>query len=353
MFFIGISDVRADNDLGTNSLPLNNGPQYCYCYYYGEYNDGNRVTYYDVTMKYDFYNRKELINLCESDERKSAYSTGKCETVGSPKIGEPCDIDAKYIFSNNCSIEACNSAKISFYSNVYSIEHIIHPSKEIVTSGYNCDHGCVVASLQAYSKEQHNSVINSDNMLDTLIEQGVTTDPFKANIDSIICWGKNGKWLNNQCVDGDTEVASLNAENIDCEALLSNYKEEQSVRNFLNNLFWIISIIGIILLIIMTSIEFIKVVTGQDDEGLIKAFKHTVIRGVCVVILLLLPIILSAILGLMNDITDSEAYYLKDENDEIVYRTNEKGEKEPVKLIHIGATGDPLCGIGNEKGSEE
>lgn len=148
----------------------------------------------------------------------------------------------------------------------------------------------------------------------------------KADIDKIIEWGKTA----------DKEYV-LNAEDSKtCAELLGNYKLKQ----FLNNLFWIISIIGIILLIIMTAIEFIKVITGQDDNNLKDAFKHTVIRGICVIVLLLLPVIISAIITVVNN---NNEYYLTDKNGNII--NDNKGK--PIKLsLKIGDNNQPLCGIG-------
>lgn len=120
---------------------------------------------------------------------------------------------------------------------------------------------------------------------------------------------------------GEESDSEFGAEDADCTALQATYDEGKSIRNFLNNLLWIISIIGVILLIIMTAVEFIKVVTGQDDSGIIKAFKHTIIRIVCVIILLLLPVIIMAIVKIVNE--------------------NSIGAK-------IGADGQVLCGVGEK-----
>ncbi len=90
----------------------------------------------------------------------------------------------------------------------------------------------------------------------------------------------------------EKECTGLNE--IDCDIIT------EDLSNFLNHLFWIISIAGILLLVIMTMVEFIKALTGNDDSGLIKGFKHTLIRILAVVILLLLPTILTALLNLVN-----------------------------------------------------
>ena len=382
MFFIGISDVsanKADFGLGTNSKSFynkNTNSKTCSCYYIGKHRKFGPIghdTVYAVQVR--FTNREAndscindkyctdrgflyggpiqgyVVHLCEV-WRETGDNSSECHPQDSATVGNPF-VDPeiqKNIVSQNCSVNACNTAKLIFWSKNESKEIVSEKeTAEFDINGkerkdYNHDVLSATAPLKAITREQYTKLKNAESLVEEAVDLGLANSS-KANIEAIMCWGKNGKWVNDKCVDGDTEVASLNAENLDCEALLSSYNDEQTIRDFLNNLFWIISIIGIILLIIMTSIEFIKVVAGQDDEGIIKAFKHTVIRAICVVILLLLPVILSAILGLMNDITDNEDYYLKDADGEIVYTTDKDGHEVPVKLIHIGANEEPLCGI--------
>lgn len=353
MFFMGISDVRAANDNG-----------YAVCHY--EIDDEH------IAPKYGIHDIKSLwivLSVSQADNLKVSCHNG----TGSEGMSGIC--------------------AVTTIDNQASMITSMHPKG---TSIYRCPqkiyvYGAFEASAKNFFSNETKNLFTQDGLLnltisssmgvkDNLLRTNATlkrhfelldaegtdhsldesensytdlydasdfhkAEPFggnsKADIDAIIAWGQGG-------IDGK----KYSAENIDCDALLSNYEEEKTIRDFLNNLFWIISIIGIILLIIMTSIEFIKVVTGQDDEGIIKAFKHTVIRAICVVILLLLPVILSAILGLMNDITDNEDYYLKDADGEIVYTTDKDGHEVPVKLIHIGANEEPLCGIAETEDDE-
>lgn len=355
MFFIGISDVSAKNDNG-----------YATCHYAidDEY----------IRDKYDSFTMQRLWIVLSVKQRNTftanCYMGGTSE--GMSGVCAIATVDRKVDMVENMhrkgsSVYRCPSEiyvyseyeteGIGFWEHKWftreglqklTISHIAETKENLFMTKATLK---MHFELSDADGSEH-SLDEADNSYTILYDASDfhKAEPFggnykSANIDAIMCWGRDGKWVNNQCVDGDTEENILNVENIDCAALLSNFEDEQTVRDFLNNLFWIISIIGIVLLIIMTAFEFIKVVTGQDDEGLIKAFKHTVIRAICVVILLLLPVILSAILGFMNDITDNEYYYLKDENGEIIYRTNDEGQEEPIKLVHIGATGDPLCGI--------
>lgn len=91
-----------------------------------------------------------------------------------------------------------------------------------------------------------------------------------------------------------------------------------SIREFLGHLFFIIQIIGIILMLILTFVEFVKVITASEDGGIKTAFKNSIKRIVAVVVLLLLPTLILWIIDMVND-----SY----------------GNSHTV----IGANGDPIC----------
>ena len=71
--------------------------------------------------------------------------------------------------------------------------------------------------------------------------------------------------------------------------------------DFLKTAFWIISIAGIILVVVMTAISFIKAIVGSDDEKFRDAIKHLYTRIIVIIILLLLPVLLSFIIDLINN----------------------------------------------------
>ena len=93
-----------------------------------------------------------------------------------------------------------------------------------------------------------------------------------------------------------------------------------SLQDMLSSAFWIISVAGIILVVVMTAISFIKAITGSDDEKFRDAIKHLYTRIIVVIILLLLPMILTFIIDLIN---------------------NTVGEGE----VSIGSNGDIFCDI--------
>ena len=94
------------------------------------------------------------------------------------------------------------------------------------------------------------------------------------------------------------------------------------IKTFLDEFFLIIQVFGVILLVVMSMIEFVKAITASDDDGLKGAIKNTYRRIIIAIILLILPMFIGWIIGLIND---------------NAYVTDNNGKRI------IGADGDPLC----------
>ena len=73
-----------------------------------------------------------------------------------------------------------------------------------------------------------------------------------------------------------------------------------SIIKFLNNLFLIIQVIGILLLVVLTIVEFVKVITTAAEDGLGGAIKNTFRRIIMVVLLLILRPLIMWILNLID-----------------------------------------------------
>ena len=89
-----------------------------------------------------------------------------------------------------------------------------------------------------------------------------------------------------------------------------------SFKKMLTSFFLFIGVAGIILVVIMTSISFIKAITGSDEEKFWDAIKHLYTRIIVVIILLLLPMVLTFIIDLINN-TVGEGEVSIGSNDEI------------------------------------
>lgn len=133
---------------------------------------------------------------------------------------------------------------------------------------------------------------NSDNDYDAVID---VEDKYDSNNS-----GSSGV-LSDQELNKIFDWAGL-----DDEYSLDNVGDACSIvsdnlKDFLSSIFWFISIAGIILVVIMTAISFIKAIVGSDDEKLKNAFSHLLTRIIVVIILLLLPAILTFIINIVNN----------------------------------------------------
>ena len=80
-----------------------------------------------------------------------------------------------------------------------------------------------------------------------------------------------------------------------CSIINPNLKE------ILNMAFWFICIAGIVLVVVMTALGFVKAIVGSDEEKFRDAFKHLLTRIIVIIVLLLLPTILSFIIDIINN----------------------------------------------------
>ncbi len=80
------------------------------------------------------------------------------------------------------------------------------------------------------------------------------------------------------------------------------------ISGFLNSLFGYISVGGIVLVVILSMIDLVKVIVGHDDDGLKNFFNNLKSRIIVVIILLLLPVILTFIIEIINKVAPILGY---------------------------------------------
>lgn len=195
------------------------------------------------------------------------------------------------------------------------------------------------SSVKIYYGKNYNGEVGLTNMYFN-IGQNTSTNEITAYLWKDL--SDNSKTVNYDT--GENVSAGVDFNNVDLQAInnwvndiknngndLYSYDNSDmcniidgSVRDFLSLLLWILCIAGIVLLIVMSIVEFIKLITGSDDEGFRKAFKHLLIRALCVVILLLLPMLITWLIDVVNKAN---------------YDLNDDGS------IKIGADGNPICNI--------
>lgn len=84
------------------------------------------------------------------------------------------------------------------------------------------------------------------------------------------------------------------ASNFDCESF-------GALRNDLKNFFDFFKIIVPLLVIGLSTYDFIKAISQKDDKDVKKAFSRLLKRIICAIILFFLPVILDLVLNLVTD----------------------------------------------------
>ena len=284
---------------------IDNVKAVCYCYYETgvEQNSSGTTTAvvnyskYMLKMAYD-KNKADVVEYCRYFSTNSftwpvpTDWDGQKECSGLNR-GDPFNVDSAHIASQKCSKKACADANLYLLKQGYGWKDYkaITEFRQDKTIRFNS-----MSKKDYEAKAQNNDLAKDD------VKQA-------EDLTDILDWGKtdsnslykHGK-VDDPCTIIDTDLKDL----------------LQKV------LLWI-SIAGIVILLLMSIFDFIKAVVSSDSDNTLKnAFKRTVIRAACTVILLLLPMIIGAIIDIVNNNN--------------VYREEDGSYK-------IGANGEPLCKI--------
>ena len=89
-----------------------------------------------------------------------------------------------------------------------------------------------------------------------------------------------------------------------CNSLLGNPSDENSVAWLINKILVYATIIGMLLVVVLSSIDFLKVIAKSDDEAMAKATKKLFLRLVFAALLFFVPTLTTVLLdvfGLTSD----------------------------------------------------
>jgi len=89
----------------------------------------------------------------------------------------------------------------------------------------------------------------------------------------------------------------------ECESLLGDPKDGQSPAYYLSVAFKVLRYVAIIILIVMSTMDFVGAVSAQDNDAIQKAVRKVIIRAISCVIIFLLPTLVEFILQFINENT--------------------------------------------------
>ena len=133
--------------------------------------------------------------------------------------------------------------------------------------------------------------VDPENAQATIKDASGDRDPGPSGgeiIQSILNWG------------GKKDGTKYDPSTVDPCALISG-----DLREALHDIFFFISIAGIIILVVMTAVSLVKVITASEDEALRNFLKGLWKRIICLIILLLLPMLITFIIQVVNNVAPS------------------------------------------------
>ncbi len=89
------------------------------------------------------------------------------------------------------------------------------------------------------------------------------------------------------------------------DSLLGDPNQSDSVAWLLDKILTYVTIAGMILVVVLSSLDFLKVIAKSDDEAMAKAVKKLVLRLVFAALLFFVPTLTNAILDIFGLTSDS------------------------------------------------
>ena len=102
-------------------------------------------------------------------------------------------------------------------------------------------------------------------------------------------------------------LAKNTSQNIDCDgsdSLLGNPEDENSVAWLLQQIFNFVKIVGPILVVVLSSIDYAKVIIQSDDESMGKANKKLMWRLILAALLFFIPLLIQVFLQMFGFTSD-------------------------------------------------
>lgn len=272
---------------GGNEVCFDNNGKWC------EEDKSNFGTDFSPYNKlYDFNDElKNYFDLWYQNDVKSSLSCDSIKNEENKEIAKnlidrfKSDMESMFVF-NGATAEQLPSFVINSPSWNYVVSTISDDVVEVAND-------CQAQADQAYengeiSAEEYGNIINTVSELIQITETE-TELQLNPNIN-----GATSEYWNQQ---------------IECEDIFE-FDKEGSVGWMLQTIFNYIKVLGPIIVVLLSSIDFIKAVVGTDEKAMKEAQSKLIIRLIAALALFLIPTLIQLLLSFIN-ITLSDGCYVK------------------------------------------
>lgn len=315
-FLLNINDVSAADTCScyyhSRGTTADNGDQYN-TYYLAQI-DFNKSEYENANPYYSptiaFFGEKGF-NTVTGQDGAIEDKTSEVSWLGVAFSKDNSDLynTVSAVF-DNCSVESCGNIRTQRYIGPVQYQdtgglkfYSFNNSKNLLYEANPMTLGAVTVSFQSVSKEEFEQLKVSDNVGESSEDLGL------SGYAGIVNWGN--------LISG-TGYYSINDVGKACNSVAP-------IAEYLSQLLWIICVASIIILVIMTAINFVQAIVGSEEDKLLKAFKNLKTRIIVLILLLLLPTIVSFVIGIYNDNADG--------------------------VVKIGSDNEPYCAVFDENTS--
>lgn len=191
----------------------------------------------------------------------------------------------KIYFDSSRLVNGGDRTKISFVKND-NVDLSLSLS-ETDSKIDNSENSSISTGDDSPSFSKDDSVYNKDDL----------QDPNATSTDDIKNWGQN--YDKKYSTDETNKTAG-------CDLI------KDDIRNFLHDLFFYLSIAGVLIVVVMTIFDLFKVITGNVDDAMKKFLKGIKARIITLVVLLLLPMLIDIVTGTVNRVAEISGYNSSD-----------------------------------------
>ena len=228
------------------------------------------------------------------------------------RLENSCTISAQVIdaLNDNAATDETFQVTFSMYNN-YLKTWKVNNSNEVTLIGNNTEEYQIALNNGTtrffVALDVLNSIYKSNSLEMTCPTKLYACKDYENSMNNQVNYTfRSGPACNIQSHIGSANLDGLN-QTITCKGLFSD-KEEGSVYQLLQTLLDYIKILGPILVVILSAVDFISAVASSDEEAMKKAQHRLVIRLIAATALFLVPTFVQLILDLIGGIADPSCF---------------------------------------------
>lgn len=286
----GESESNTNNSNSSSTSDAHGSTNSAICYYEWKYNEDMyllQLTFSKSTSNYDSFKvanirfeNKTTKNACTVSNKSEIFSAYNIGAYWKPYLsnkgtGANCYTDAAY----KKKTDGCSNIVWDCPSSVCYSPNGANSFKLHYTENGKCPNGYRSGDWN----DNYEASDDASNIYGSDPNWDETKDGEKGNPTDISGWADSYQGLTEAQYDELCNVIS------------------GATKGEIQKWTLILTIVGVLIFVVITTIEAIKGLVSSDDDRLSKLLNSIKIRAICVIVLLLLPVIVTGVINLVNE----------------------------------------------------